>query len=77
MPETNGDGRRFEGYVTAKLEENETQHKQVVMYLQRIEKKLDEQNGRVRRNEGRIAWIMGVGAVVVWLIPVLIRVLWQ
>lgn len=33
-----------------------------------IHDRLDTQNGRVRSNEVKIAWIMGVGAAVVFIV---------
>ena len=46
----------FEGYVKAKLEDNNNR-------LIRIEDKLDTQNGRIRKNEIKISYIFGALAV--------------
>ncbi len=46
----------FEGYVKAKLEDGGQR-------LKRIEGKIDEQNGRTRKNEAKISYIFGALAV--------------
>lgn len=46
----------FEGYVKAKLEDGGQR-------LERIEDKIDEQNGRTRKNEVKISYIFGALAV--------------
>ena len=46
----------FEGYVKAKLEDNNNR-------LIRIEDKLDTQNGRIRKNEIKISYIFVALAV--------------
>ena len=40
-----------------------------------INDRLDMHNGRVRSNEGKIAWIMGVGAAAVTLITIYLSTL--